>query len=159
MANPHENYMKLALREAQKAADRDEVPVGAVIVRDGKIISRAFNRRETDHNPCAHAELLAIWKAAKKLGGWRLTRCQLYVTLEPCPMCAGAILNSRIEAVYFGARDPKAGCFGSLCDLNALPFNHHPLIWGGILEPECAQILKSYFQQKRRIKKEQKKEE
>ena len=153
MMQGHESYMRLALREAEKAARRDEVPVGAVVVREGKVIARAYNRRETDKNPCAHAELLAIEKAAKKLGGWRLLGCSLYVTLEPCPMCAGAIVNSRIEAVYFGAFDPKAGCFGSICDFIELPLNHHPKILGGVLERECAAVLKEYFRQKRESKK------
>ena len=154
MQQTREAYMRLALREAAKAAAIDEVPVGAVVIREGKVVARAHNKRETGKNPCAHAELLAIQKAAKKLGGWRLPGCQLYVTLEPCPMCAGAILNARLEEVYFGAYDPKAGCFGSLCYLNALPFNHHPQITGGILQEECARILKEYFRQKRKKSKE-----
>lgn len=152
MENTHESFMRLALRQAAKAAEIDEVPVGAVIVREGKVIARAHNRRETGKNPCAHAELLAIERAAKKLGGWRLPGCQLYVTLEPCPMCAGAIINARVEEVYFGAYDKKAGCLGSICDLSALPFNHHPAVQGGILQEECAQVLKAYFRGKRKPK-------
>lgn len=152
MENTHEYFMNLALAEAEKAAKIDEVPVGAVIVREGKVIARAHNRRETGKNPCAHAELLAIEKAAKKLGGWRLLGCQLYVTLEPCPMCAGAIINARVDEVYFGAYDKKAGCLGSICDLTTMPFNHHPLVNGGVLQEECAQVLKEYFQGKRKAK-------
>ena len=148
--NPHEAFMRAALKQAEAARRKDEVPVGAVIVRDGKIIARGHNTREGGKNPCAHAELLAIVRAAKKVGGWRLTGCTLYVTLETCPMCAGAIVNSRLDAVYFGAYDPKAGALGSLCDLNAIGLNHRFAVEGGILESECAQILKSYFADKRK---------
>ena len=141
--------MSFALKEAKKAAQEDEVPVGAVVVREGKVIARAHNRRENAADPTAHAELLAIRRAAKKLGGWRLMGCTLYVTLEPCPMCAGAILNARLPRVCFGAYDPKAGAFGTLMDLNQTGLNHRTEVQGGILEEECAQVLKDYFRQKR----------
>lgn len=121
-----EKYMKAALKLAQKAADEGEVPVGAVVVCDGKIVGRGRNRRETKKNALHHAEIEAIEKACKKLGGWRLHRCDLYVTLEPCPMCAGALINSRMKTVYYGAPDPKAGSCGSLINLFALPYNHQP---------------------------------
>ena len=123
-----EKYMKAALKLAQKAADEGEVPVGAVVVCDGKIVGRGRNRRETKKNALHHAEIEAIEKACKKLGGWRLHRCDLYVTLEPCPMCAGALINSRMKTVYYGAPDPKAGSCGSLINLFALPYNHQPAL-------------------------------
>lgn len=134
---------------AQKAARRDEVPVGAVIVRDNRIIARACNMRETKKNPLAHAELLAIGKAARRLGGWRLTRCTLYVTLEPCPMCAGAIINARIGDVVFGAYDAKGGAMGSLYDLAEGRLNHMPRVTGGVMREECAAPLAAYFKAKR----------
>ena len=149
-----ECYMMEALELAREAAAEGEVPVGCVIVQDGRIIGRGRNRREEKQSTASHAEMEAIAQANAALGTWRLDTCELYVTLEPCPMCAGAILNARLDEVCFGAPDPKAGCFGSLCDLNALPFNHHPLIAGGVLQEECAQILKDYFRQKRKSKKE-----
>ena len=142
-------YMRHALALAQKAAQIDEVPVGALIVRDGKIISRAYNKRETAKNPAAHAELLAIAKAAKKLGGWRLSGCSLYVTLEPCPMCAGAIVNARIPRVVFGAADPKAGALGSVYNLAEGKLNHTPEVVSGVLQKECGDILSDYFKNKR----------
>lgn len=145
----NERYMREALKLARKAADIDEVPVGAVVVRGGKIISRAHNLRETKKDPLAHAEIIAIRKAARKLRGWRLEGCALYVTLEPCPMCAGAIVNSRIEQVVFGAYDPKAGAFGSLYDLGEGRLNHKPKVLGGVLKDECAKLLKDYFAAKR----------
>ncbi|PWL49609.1 MAG: tRNA-specific adenosine deaminase [Clostridiales bacterium] len=148
-----EVYMEAAFAQAMKARVIDEVPVGAVIVYDGKIIARAHNRRESKKNPCAHAELLAILKAAKKLKSWRLSGAELYVTLEPCPMCAGAIINSRIDRVYFGAYDSKAGAFGSLLDLNTYGLNHKPEVIGGVLQERCSLILKEYFQAKRLGKK------
>ena len=153
MQQTREYYMRLALREAAKAAEIDEVPVGAVVIREGKVIARAHNKREAGKNPCAHAELLAIQKAAKKLGGWRLTGCQLYVTLEPCPMCMGALINARVCQVVFGAYDLKAGCCGSLADFNQMGFNHRLEILGGIRELECSQILSGFFERLR--KKEQ----
>lgn len=137
--------MREALREAQLAAALGEVPVGAVIARDGEIIARAHNLRESGKNATYHAELLAIDAACRALGGWRLWQCELFVTLEPCPMCSGAILNSRLRRVVYGARDPKAGCCGTLTDLFALPFNHHPVIEQGLLEAESAALLQQFF--------------
>ena len=152
-----EKFMKQAIREAQKAAAIDEVPVGAVIVREGKIIARGHNLRESKHDPTAHAEMIAIRKAAKKLGGWRLTGCELYVTLEPCPMCAGAAVQSRLSGIVFGAYDPKGGCCGTICNLAEEPrFNHRLPVQGGIMEAECAALLKGYFAAKRRKKEEEK---
>lgn len=145
--------MKAALRLAQKAADEGEVPVGAVVVCEGKIVGRGRNRRETRKNALHHAEIEAIKKACKKLGGWRLHKCDLYVTLEPCPMCAGAIINARIKTVFFGAPDPKAGSCGTLTNLFTLPYNHQPAVVAGVLEDECAKILKTFFQELRRKKK------
>ena len=137
--------MEAALAEARVAAQEGEVPVGAVVARDGEIVAVAHNRRENDKNAVAHAELLAIDAACKKLGGWRLWQCELFVTLEPCPMCAGAIVNSRIRRVVYGAKDPKAGCCGSVTDLFAMPFNHKPVVEGGLLEAECAAQLQQFF--------------
>ena len=151
-----ERYMKLALAQAQKAKSKDEVPVGAVIVHKGRVIAKGHNRRETKKDPLGHAEMYAIRKAAAKLGGWRLSGCTLFVTLEPCPMCAGAIINSRIESVVFGAYDPKAGAFGTLYDLAEGKLNHKPQVTGGVLEEECAQMLSTYFRQKRQIQENKK---
>ena len=151
-----ERFMKAALSQAKLAAKKGEVPVGAVIVRDGEIISRAYNTRETDKNALCHAEIKAIRKACKKLGGWRLTRCELYVTLEPCPMCAGAIVNSRIVSVYYGASDKKAGAFGTLFDMNTMGLNHKPEIIGGVMEKECAGLLSDFFSELRKRKKAEK---
>ena len=134
---------------AKKAAAKDEVPVGAVIVRGGKVIASAYNLREKRRSPLAHAELLAIEKAAKRLGGWRLTGCSLYVTLEPCPMCAGAIIHARIETVVFGAYDPKGGAMGSLYNLAEGKLNHMPQIVGGVMQADCALLLTDYFKAKR----------
>ena len=144
-----ERYMKLALAQAQKAKSKDEVPVGAVIVKDNKVIAKACNMRESKKDPLGHAEIYAISKAAKKLGGWRLPGCTLFVTLEPCPMCTGAIINARIEKVVFGAFDPKAGALGSLYNLAEGKLNHTPKVIGGIMEEECSGILSSYFREKR----------
>ena len=130
--------MGLALEEAAKAAALGEVPVGAVVARHGEVVATAHNTRETEKNALHHAELLAIDAACKALGGWRLWECELFVTLEPCPMCAGGIINSRLRRVVYGAADTKAGCCGSVTDLFALPFNHHPVIEGGLLEEEAA---------------------
>jgi tRNA(adenine34) deaminase len=141
--------MAAALAMAKKAEKKDEVPVGAVIVRDGRIIAQAHNRRETRRSPLAHAELLAIARAARRLGGWRLSGCTLYVTLEPCPMCAGAIVNARIDEVVFGAYDPKAGACGSLYNLAEGRLNHTPRVVGGVLADEASALLKSYFKGKR----------
>lgn len=147
-------YMRMALRLAAKAGSLGEVPVGAVAVWDGRVVGAGFNRREMGKNALAHAELEAINAACRKLGGWRLHRCDLYVTLEPCPMCAGAIINARIRRVIIGAQDPKAGCFGSVCDFTAFPFNHKPEIITGVAGEECAQILRDFFH---RLREQQKK--
>lgn len=132
-----------------------EVPVGAVIVRNGEIIAEGMNRRESEKNALSHAEIEAINNACRALGGWRLPGCELYVTLEPCPMCAGAIINSRIEKVYFGAYDKKAGSVRSLVRLFDLPYNHIPLVTGGIMEEECAGVLSDFFLGLREKKKKQ----
>ncbi len=145
--------MAIALKMAQIAAKKDEVPVGAVIVRNGAVIAKAHNMRETKRNPLAHAELLAISKASRKLRGWRLTGCTLYVTLEPCPMCAGAIVNARIDKVIFGAYDPKAGACGTLYNLTEGRLNHTPEVTGGVMEEETAAVLKDYFKKKRSAEK------
>ena len=137
--------MGAALAEAEKAAALGEVPVGAVVARRGEIVAAAHNTRETERNAVHHAELLAIDRACKALGGWRLWECELFVTLEPCPMCAGAILNSRIRRVVYGAADPKAGCCGSVTDLFALPFNHHPAVEGGLWAEEASALLAEFF--------------
>ena len=140
-----EELMRAALDEAKIAADLGEVPVGAVVAKDGEIVARAHNLRESGKNATYHAELMAIDAACKTLGGWRLWQCELFVTLEPCPMCSGAIINSRLKRVVYGARDPKAGCCGSLTDLFALPFNHHPVIESGLLEDEAQALLQNFF--------------
>lgn len=140
-----EFYMKQALLLAKEAADEGEVPVGAVIVYKGDIIGRGRNRRETARNAIAHAEIEAIDDACRKRGGWRLFDCDIYVTLEPCPMCAGAIINARIDRVFYGAADKKAGSCGSVTDLFSLPYNHRPQCEGGILSQECADILSDFF--------------
>ncbi len=140
-----EFFMAIALQLAREAANEGEVPVGAVIVRDGEIIGTGRNRRETAKNSLAHAEIEAIDAACRRLGGWQLVNCTMYVTLEPCPMCAGAIINSRIERLVQGAANPKAGSCGSVVDLFALPYNHRPQLDSGVLEGECAAILKEFF--------------
>lgn len=141
-----EKYMIAALREAKKAYDKLEVPIGAVIVKDGNIIARAHNLRETSKQACAHAEILAIQKACKKIGAWRLEDCDIYVTLEPCPMCAGAIINSRIKNLYFGAMEPKSGVAGSKFNLfSDYKFNHSVNVVPGVLENECVSLLKDFF--------------
>ncbi len=146
-------FMKKALDEARLAFEKGEVPIGAVIVRDGEVIAVAHNLRETDRSATAHAELLAIQKACEVLGGWRLSGCELYVTLEPCPMCAGAIINSRIDRVIFGSKDEKAGACGSVMNLFAANFNHRPKLTVGVLEEECSSILKEFFSSLREKKK------
>lgn len=138
-------FMKEAVKEAEKALRLGEVPIGCVIVSDGRIVSRGHNTRETKKTALGHAEIAAIEKACRKLGGWRLWNCELYVTLEPCAMCAGAILSARIPKVYFAAADPKAGAFGSVLDLNALPLNHKARIEQGLLEQESRMLLQSFF--------------
>ena len=153
--------MQLALHEAELAAAAGEVPVGAVVALDGEPIAMAHNTRETLKNATHHAELLAIDAACKKLGGWRLWKCELFVTLEPCPMCSGAIINSRIKRVVYGASDPKAGCCGGLTDLFALPFNHHPIIEKGLCEEEASALMRAFFEslrQKRLAAKKAKEE-
>jgi len=150
----HEKFMKEAIKEAKKAKNIDEVPIGAVIVYEGKIIARAHNKRETNQLATSHAEILVIEKACKKLNSWRLEGCSLYVTLEPCPMCAGATVLSRLDNVIFGANDPKGGSFGTCFNLNQVPgLNHYPVIIKGILEDKCAQLLKDFFKEKRISKK------
>ncbi|MCI8497131.1 MAG: nucleoside deaminase [Clostridiales bacterium] len=148
-----EQFMQEALRQAQLAADEGEVPVGAVIVRDGEIVSVGRNRRETGKNALAHAEIEAIDSACRRLGGWRLWECTLYVTLEPCPMCAGAIINARVKRVVYGASDCKAGSCGSVIDLFACPYNHRPEVTRGVLEEQCAAQLQVFFQQLRERRK------
>lgn len=147
-----ETFMRKALELAQISADEGEVPVGAVVVKDSEIVGTGRNRREFGKNALYHAELEAIDNACKALGGWRLWQCDLYVTLEPCPMCAGAIINSRIKKVVFGAKDKKAGSFGSIADFNAIPYNHKPEIVSGILEEECSKMLSDFFVELRRKK-------
>ncbi|MDL2324293.1 nucleoside deaminase [Ruminococcaceae bacterium OttesenSCG-928-A16] len=148
-----EQLMRQALAEAKLAGLEGEVPVGAVVVKDGEIIARAHNQREGGKNALCHAETMAIDAACKALGGWRLWQCELFVTLEPCPMCAGAIINSRIKRVVYGAADEKAGCCGTVVNLFALPFNHHPLVQGGLLEEECREELQTFFAALRKKKK------
>lgn len=140
-----ERFMRAALEEAAAAAAIGEAPIGAVVVRGEEIIARAHNLRETDKNALSHAECLAIDAACRALGGWRLPGCELYVTLEPCPMCAGACINARIARVVYGARDPKAGSLDSLAALFDLPYNHRPALTSGVLADECAEVLRSFF--------------
>ncbi len=144
-----EVFMKEALVLARQAADAGEVPVGCVIVRNGEIVGRGRNRREGDKSALAHAELEAIDDACRRLGGWRLWECTLYVTLEPCPMCAGAIVNARIPRVVYGASDAKCGAVQSVCSLFDMKFNHHPAVESGVLEAECAALLTEFFQKLR----------
>ena len=146
-------FMLEALRQAETAYACGETPVGAVLVWDGKIVSAAHNRRETDKSALAHAECLAIAEACRKLGGWRLHKATLYVTLEPCPMCAGAIINARIARVVYGAKDQKAGCCGSVTELFELPFNHRPVVENGLLEDECRELLTGFFREMRAKRK------
>jgi tRNA(adenine34) deaminase len=148
----HEEFMKEALLLAEASAAEGEVPVGAVVVCDGKIVGTGRNRRETKKNALCHAEIEAINNACKNLGGWRLFKCDLYVTLEPCPMCAGAIINSRIKNVYFGASDYKNGACGSVVNLFDLSFNHKPSLERGILEEQCSEILTVFFKNLREKK-------
>lgn len=144
-----EFFMSYAIKLAQKAGSQGEVPVGAVVVRDGIIVGIGRNRRESAKNALAHAEIEAIDDAYKTLGGWRLFECDLYVTLEPCPMCAGAIINSRIKKLVFGADDKKAGSTGSVINLFDLPYNHRPQIVSGVLKEECSRILTDFFKELR----------
>lgn len=146
----HEDYMRQALALARACIPNGDVPVGCVITNpQGVVIGRGRNRREADHSAVAHAEIQAITQACKALDSWRLEGCTLYVTLEPCPMCAGAILNARIAQVRYGAREEKSGCCGSVLNLFQERFPHHPRIYGGLLEPECRQLLERFFAQLR----------
>ena len=138
-------YMEQALLLAKKAGAMGEIPVGAVIVKDGKIIAKGYNCREKDKSALGHAEMIAIAEACKKLGSWRLEGCELYVTLEPCPMCAGAIINARLNKVVYGAFDKKAGSCDSVCNLFSFPYNHRPEVWAGVMEDECAGVLSEFF--------------
>lgn len=151
-------FMERALELAAMAASEGEVPVGAVVVRKstGEIVGEGRNRRESGKNALAHAELIAIDEACRKLGGWRLPDCALYVTLEPCPMCCGAIINSRIEDVYFGAYDAKSGSAESVQRLFSYPYNHKPEVYGGIMESECRDVLLVFFRQLREKRKRDK---
>lgn len=149
MTDRDEAFMREALKYAYMAAEDGEVPVGAVIVKENEIIAAGRNRRETGKNALCHAELEAIDKACTLLGGWRLWQCELFVTLEPCPMCAGAIINARIPRVVYGAKDRKAGSGGSVVNLFELPYNHKPELTGGVLEEECAQALRDFFKKLR----------
>ncbi len=145
-----EKYMKEAIRQANKAWKLGEVPIGCVIVKDGRIIARGYNRRNTDKNTLAHAELLAIRKASRVLGDWRLEECTMYITLEPCQMCAGAIVQARITRVVIGSRNPKAGCAGSVLNLLNVPqFNHQVELTEGVLEEACSVMLKDFFRELR----------
>ena len=143
------DYMLAALALAKEAAAEGEVPVGCVVVRNGEIVGRGRNRREKVRNALCHAELEAINEACSNLGGWRLWECTLYVTLELCPMCAGAIINARIPKVIYGASDTKAGSCGSVCDLFSMAYNHHPEVQRGLMEAECAEVLTDFFRQLR----------
>ncbi len=146
----HEHYMEQALKEAEKAFELDEVPIGAVVVKGGIIIGRGFNLRESEKDPTLHAEIVAIRQAAKHLNSWRLTNCDLYVTIEPCPMCSGAILQARVTRLIYGARDPKAGCVDSLYQLLSDPrFNHNTEVVEGILQEQCSDLMKEFFRGKR----------
>jgi len=142
-------YMTAALKQAEKAALQNEVPVGAVIVYKDKIIARAYNKREQNQEFHAHAEFLAMMKAAKKIGSWRLEDCDIYVTMEPCPMCAGAMIQSRVRSLYYGASDPKAGVAESMIHLFELPFNHKITVESGIMAEESQKILKTFFKKLR----------
>ncbi len=158
MLNPDVKYMKEAIKQAKKALALNEVPIGCVIVYEDKIIARGYNRRVTDKNTLSHAELNAIRKASKKLGDWRLDDCRMYITLEPCQMCAGAIVQSRIKKVYAGCMNPKAGCAGSIMNLLQVEqFNHQVEFEEGLLGEECSRMLSDYFKDLRKKKAEEKK--
>lgn len=151
-----ERFMEEAISLAKQAEALGEVPIGCVITKGDTIVGRGYNRRETGKSALGHAELMAIEDACKTLGGWRLWQCRMYVTLEPCPMCAGAIINARIPVVVYGAKDPKAGSVHSVVDLFALPYNHKPQVIGGVLEGPCGAMLRNFFRTLRMRKKEAK---
>ena len=159
----NEKYMREALKQAKKAMAIGEVPIGCVIVCDGKIVGRGYNKRNTNKTTLAHAELIAIDRASRKLGDWRLEGCDMYVTLEPCQMCSGAIVQSRMDRVIIGAMNPKAGCAGSILNLLQMPeFNHQAELTTGVLEAECAELMKGFFRElreKQKRKKEKEKEQ
>ncbi len=157
--NDDNKFMKAALKEAEKAFAKGEVPIGAVIVKEGKIIAKGHNTRESKKNATHHAEIKAINKACKKLGGWRLCGCTIYVTLEPCVMCAGAIINSRIDMVIYGTKDERFGCCESVVNVFEMPFNHKPEIVSGVMQEECKNILQTFFKQLRKNIKRRKKNE
>jgi Cytosine/adenosine deaminases len=147
-------WMQFAIEEAKKAEQIGEVPIGAILVKDGEIVGKGYNLREINHDPTAHAEMVAIREACERLGAWRLLDCTLYVTLEPCPMCAGAIVQSRIKRVVYGTGDPKAGCAGTLMNLLQDPrFNHETELTSGILQSECSELLTSFFRNLRNKRK------
>lgn len=153
MANKQDElFMKQALMLAETAASLGEVPVGAIVVKNGEVLGRGYNRRETDGSAIAHAEILAIEEACRTVGSWRLGGCTLYVTLEPCPMCTGAIVNARISRVVFGVKDAVAGCCGSVLNMNRYPFSHAFSFEEGVCEEACADILKDFFQKRRKEK-------
>lgn len=149
MIRTDEEYMRLALSLAKEAAEAGEVPVGCVIVRGGEIIAQGRNRRETDRHALAHAEIEAIDGACRALGGWRLTGCTLYVTLEPCPMCAGAIVNARVPRVVYGTKDARAGAMGSVLNMSGYPLNHKADVTAGVCADACAEILREFFRARR----------
>jgi tRNA(adenine34) deaminase len=150
MINNDEFFMREAIKEAMLAAEIGEVPIGAVVVRNGEIIARAHNERETGKDATRHAEIIAIERACAALGGWRLIGCDLYVTLEPCPMCAGATVNARVVRVVYGASDLRAGAFGSIINLNDYPLNHKPEIVRGVLAEECLAPIQAFFKERRK---------
>ena len=155
--NVQEKYMREALKQARKAYTLGEVPIGCVIVHEGRIIGRGYNRRNTDKNTLSHAEITAINKASKVIGDWRLEECTLYVTLEPCQMCAGAIIQARIPEVVMGCMNPKAGCGGSVLNILEMPeFNHQAIVTRGVLEQECSDMLKLFFTELRERNKREK---
>ena len=155
--NVQEKYMREALKQAKKAYTLGEVPIGCVIVHEGRIIGRGYNRRNTDKNTLSHAEITAINKASKVIGDWRLEECTLYVTLEPCQMCAGAIIQARIPEVVMGCMNPKAGCGGSVLNILEMPeFNHQAIVTRGVLEQECSDMLKLFFTELRERNKREK---
>lgn len=146
----NEKYMCLALEQAKKAAEMGEVPIGAAVVREGEVLSLAHNLCETNKDPTAHAEIIAIRKAAEKIGDFRLTGCQLYVTLEPCPMCAGAAINARLSEIVFGAFDPVKGALGSVTNIYSFGFPNKPEIFSGVMERQCVCVLKDFFKERRK---------